>query len=60
MTDKAMLQDNRDKSSVSFDHLTFTFMHLADAFIQSGLDLKAIQTIIIFFVRMCFPWELNS
>ncbi len=34
----------------------FTFMHLADAFIQS--DLKCIQDI-IFFISMCVPWELN-
>ncbi len=35
---------------------TFTFMHLADAFIQS--DLQCIQAI-HFFVSMCVPWELN-
>ncbi len=35
---------------------TFTFMNLADAFIQS--DLQSIQAI-YFFVRMCIPWELN-
>ncbi len=34
----------------------FTFMHLADAFIQS--DLQCIQAI-HFFVSMCVPWELN-
>ncbi len=33
-----------------------TFKHLADAFIQS--DLQCIQ-VIIFFVSMCVPWELN-
>ncbi len=33
----------------------FTFMHLADAFIQS--DLQCIQT--MHFVSMCIPWELN-
>ncbi len=37
-------------------HLHFTFMHLADAFIQS--DLHCIQAI-HFFVCMCVPWELN-
>ncbi len=36
-------------------HLTFTFMHLADAFIQS--DLQCIRA--IHFVSMCVPWELN-
>ncbi len=35
---------------------TFTFMHLADAFIQS--DLQCIQTIHVF-VSMCVPWESN-
>ncbi len=34
---------------------TFTFMHLADAFIQS--DLQCIQVIFIL-VCVC-PWELN-
>ncbi len=33
-----------------------TFMHLADAFIQS--DLQCIQ-VIHFFISMCVPWELN-
>ncbi len=33
---------------------TFTFMHLADAFIQS--DLQCIQAIHVF---MCIPWESN-
>ncbi len=36
--------------------ITFTFMHLADAFIQSDLQcIKAIHFLII----MCVPWELN-
>ncbi len=34
---------------------TFTFMHLADAFIQS--DLHCIQA--IHFISMCVPWESN-
>ncbi len=33
----------------------FTFMHLADAFIQS--DLHSGYT--FFFISMCVPWELN-
>ncbi len=38
--------------------VTFTFMHLADAFIQS--DFQCIQaTHIYFFISMCVPWELN-
>ncbi len=35
--------------------LTFTFMHLADAFIES--DLQCIQA--IHFFSICVPWELN-
>ncbi len=34
-------------------HITFTFMYLTDAFIQS--DLQAMH----FFVSMCVPWESN-
>ncbi len=37
----------------SFNVNTFTFMHLADAFIQSDLFRLYI------FVSMCVPWELN-
>ncbi len=41
----------------NFDVITtFTFMHLADAFIQS--DLQCIQ-VIHFFVSTCVPWESN-
>ncbi len=36
--------------------ITFTFMHLADAFIQS--DLQCIQAI-HFLVSTCVPWESN-
>ncbi len=35
---------------------TFTFMHLADAFIQSYLQLHSGYT---FFVSICVPWESN-
>ncbi len=35
---------------------TFTFMHLADAFIQSDLQCDSGYT---FFVSMCVPWESN-
>ncbi len=35
---------------------TFTFMNLADAFVQS--DLQCIQVIPIF-VSTCVPWESN-
>ncbi len=35
---------------------TFTFMHLADAFIQS--NLHCIHAIHFFFVSMCVHWEL--
>ncbi len=37
--------------------ITFTFMHLADAFIQS--DLQCIQTIHLLSVCVCVPWKLN-
>ncbi len=37
---------------------SFTFMHLADAFIQS--DLQYIQVIhVFFFISICVPWALN-
>ncbi len=36
---------------------TFTFMHLADAFIQG--DLHCIQVTVLHFISSCFPWELN-
>ncbi len=35
---------------------TFTFMHLADAFIQSDLQLHSGYK---FFVSICVPWESN-
>ncbi len=34
-----------------------TFLHLADAFIQS--DLQCIRAINVFFIITCVPWELN-
>ncbi len=37
--------------------MSFTFMHLADAFIQS--DLQCIIHGYTFFISMCVPWELN-
>ncbi len=36
--------------------LLFTFMHLADAFIQSDLVHSGYT---FFFVSSCVPWELN-
>ncbi len=36
--------------------ITFTFMHLADAFIQRDLQLHSSYT---FFISMCVPWESN-
>ncbi len=47
---------NVDKALI-VRYFTFTFMHLADAFIQS--DLQCIQAIHFFFISMCVPWELN-
>ncbi len=38
------------------DYITFTFMHLADTFIQSDLQLHSGYT---FLISMCVPWELN-
>ncbi len=37
------------------DIITFTFMHLADAFIQ--IDLQCIQAIHV--LSACVPWESN-
>ncbi len=39
------------------DPITFTFMHLADAFIQS--DLHCIQVTVLHLTSSCFPWESN-
>ncbi len=41
------------------DKLTFTFMHLADAFIQSDLLFIVIFRLYICIVIMCVPWESN-
>ncbi len=49
-------KDRKFSDLPHINSLTFTFMHLADAFIQS--DLEYIQAI-HFFVSMCVPWELN-
>ncbi len=38
-----------------FSQISFTFMHLADAFIQSDLQLHSGK----FLISMCVPWELN-
>ncbi len=40
-------------------HLHFTFMHLADTFIQSDLHCIQVTVFIIFFISSCFPWESN-
>ncbi len=56
----------KETSLISFTQnmSPFTFMHLADAFIQS--DLQYIQVIHVFIqviqvihVSMCVPWESN-
>ncbi len=39
--------------------LTFTFMHLADAFIQSDLQCIQATHCFYFFISMCVLWELN-
>ncbi len=40
----------------SYSYFVFTFMHLADAFIQSDLQLHSGYT---FLISMCVPWESN-
>ncbi len=40
-----------------FISFTFTFMHFADAFIQS--DSQCIQAIHLYCQYMCVPWESN-
>ncbi len=40
-------------------HLKYTFMHLADAFIQSDLPYTLPYSGYTFIVSMCIPWELN-
>ncbi len=49
-------ENTADKGTDSF----ITFMHLADAFIQSDLQcIQAIHFFLFFFISMCVPWELN-
>ncbi len=43
-------------TSIWWKYSTFTFMHLADAFIQSDLQLYSGYT---FFVSICVPWDSN-
>ncbi len=43
------------KHYLSGNFITFTFMHLADAFIQSDLQLHSGYT----FSLVCVPWESN-
>ncbi len=44
-------------SNIANKCCSFTFMHLADAFIQS--DLHCIQVTVLHFISSCFPWESN-
>ncbi len=46
---------NAISPAFDFGYVGFTFVHLADAFIQG--DLQCIQAIL--FISMCVPWELN-
>ncbi len=50
-------ENTADKGTDSF----ITFMHLADAFIQSDLlwILFRLYIFFFFFISMCVPWELN-
>ncbi len=43
--------------SIGTYRIAFTFMHLADAFIQS--DLHCIQVTALHFISSCFPWVLK-
>ncbi len=38
-------------------YITFTFMHLADAFIQSDLQLHSGYT---FLISMCVLWDITD
>ncbi len=40
-------------------NIAFTFMLLADAFIQSNLQCIQAIHLFYFFISMCVPWELN-
>ncbi len=43
-----------------FTHFSFTFMHLADAFIQSDVQCHSGYSFLIYFsVSKCVPWEVN-
>ncbi len=48
---------NEENLVLHFVTFTFTFMHLADAFIQS--DLHCIQVTVLHLISSCFPWETN-
>ncbi len=43
------------QNTLDIFYITFTFMHLADDFIQS--DLQCTQA--IHFLSVCVPWESN-
>ncbi len=44
---------------VNHETFTFTFMHLADAFIQSDLHCIQVTVTVLHFLSACFPWESN-
>ncbi len=48
---------NLNLPDLHFTFTFFTFMHLADAFIQS--DLQCNQAIHLYFINMRVPWELK-
>ncbi len=52
-----MKEPYKVKKASSTITVAFTFMHLADAFIQS--DLHCIQVTVLHFISSCFPWESN-
>ncbi len=51
----------RERDTSKAPSCTFTFMHLADAFIQSDLQLHSGYTYLFFciFFCICVPWESN-
>ncbi len=61
---KHVLVRTDNTATVSYiNRFTFTFMHLADAFIQSDLQslfsLTVFSLYIYFFLSVCVPWESN-
>ncbi len=54
---KTSIEEFLSKNKQIIELVTFTFAHLADAFIQS--DLHCIQVTVLHLISSCFPWESN-